>query len=107
MQKFVMAILAVLLVSAAGLAQDVQTGRWTLNVGKSQFKTSAAPKTQIVTIASEGKDGLKVMADVVRANGAKAAFVTAMTFPGVPPMLYAYSMISEGLVAADSNISAP
>jgi hypothetical protein len=69
-------------VSLAGWAQDVQTGRWTLNVAKSQFKTSAAPKTQIVTIVPDGKDGLKVSADVVRANGAKAAFAYAAQYDG-------------------------
>jgi hypothetical protein len=73
-RKLAFALVAVLAVSVAGWAQDVQTGRWTLNVAKSQFKTSAAPKTQIVTIVPEGKDGVKVTADVVRTSGAKAAF---------------------------------
>jgi len=69
-------------VSVAGWAQDVQTGKWTLNVAKSQFKTSPAPKTQIVTITSEGKDGVKVTADVTRASGAKAAFSYAGQYDG-------------------------
>ena len=46
-----------LVVSVAGWAADVQTGHWTLNAAKSQFKTAAPPKTQIVTIVPEGKDG--------------------------------------------------
>ena len=46
-KKFASVLVAVLVVSVAGWAQDVQTGRWTLNLAKSQFKTSAAPKTQI------------------------------------------------------------
>jgi len=73
-KKFPSVLVAVLVVSVAGRAQDVQTGRWTLNLAKSQFKTSAAPKTQIVTITPDGKDGVKVTADVVRTNGANAAF---------------------------------
>ena len=76
------ALVAIVVVSVAGWAQDVQTGRWTLNLAKSQFKTSAAPKTQIVTIVPDGKDGVKVTADVVRANGAIAAFAYAGQYDG-------------------------
>ena len=81
-KRFAFALVAVVAVSVMGWAEDVQTGRWTLNVAKSQFKTSAAPKTQIVTITPEGKDGVKVTADVVRANGAKAAFSYAGQYDG-------------------------
>ena len=52
-RRFLFALVAVIVVSAPGWAQDVQTGRWTLNVAKSQFKTSPAPKTQIVTIVPD------------------------------------------------------
>src|SRR5437868_4949217 len=81
-RKLAFAMAALVVVSVAGWAQDVQTGHWTLNISKSQFKTSAAPKTQIVTISPDGKDGVKVMADVVRANGAKAAFAYAGQYDG-------------------------
>lgn len=81
-RRFAFALAAMLVVSVTGWGQDFQTGRWTLNVAKSQFKTSAAPKTQIVTILPDGKDGLKVTADVVRANGAKAAFSYAVKYDG-------------------------
>src|SRR5947207_372909 len=81
-KRLLLALVMVVVVSVAGWAQDVQTGRWTLNVAKSQFKTSPAPTTQIVTIAPEGKDGLKITADVVRANGAKAAFAYAAQYDG-------------------------
>jgi hypothetical protein len=81
-KRFAFVAAAVVFVSVSGWAQDVQTGRWTLNVAKSQFKTSTAPKTQIVTIVPEGKDGVKVTADVVRANGAKAAFSYAGQYDG-------------------------
>ena len=81
-RKFAFALMAVMAVSVAGWAQDVQAGHWTLNVAKSQFKTSAPPKTQMVTIVPEGKDGVKVTADVVRTNGAKATFSYAGQYDG-------------------------
>jgi len=81
-RKLSFAVAAVVVVSIAAWAEDVQTGRWTLVNAKSQFKTSAAPKTQIVTIMPDGKDGLKVTADVVRANGAKATFAYAAQYDG-------------------------
>jgi hypothetical protein len=81
-RRFAFALVVVMVVSVGGWAQDVQTGRWTINLAKSQFKTSPAPKTQIVTIVPDGKDGVKVTADVVRANGAKAAFSYAGQYDG-------------------------
>src|SRR5438477_7799830 len=81
-RRFLFALLGIVVVSVTGWAEDAQTGRWTLNVAKSQFKTSAAPKTQVVTIVTDGKDGVKVTADVVRANGAKAAFDYAAQYDG-------------------------
>ena len=54
-RRFAFALVVAAVVSVAGWAQDVQTGRWALNPAKSQFKTSTAPKTQIVTITSDGK----------------------------------------------------
>jgi hypothetical protein len=81
-RKLAFALAAMVVVSVTGWAQDVQTGHWTLNLAKSQFKTSPAPKIQIVTISPEGKDGVKVTADVVRANGAKAAFAYAGQYDG-------------------------
>src|SRR5262245_21408342 len=81
-RRFAFAMVVVVVVSVAGWAQDVQTGRWTLNIAKSKFKTSPAPKTQVVTIVPNGKDGVKVTADVVRANGAKAAFEYAAQYDG-------------------------
>jgi hypothetical protein len=81
-KKLAFVLVAIVIGSVAGWAEDVQTGRWTLNLAKSQFKTSAAPKTQIVTITPDGKDGVKVTADVVRANGANAAFAYAGQYDG-------------------------
>jgi hypothetical protein len=81
-KRLACALAAIVVVSVSGWAQDVQTGHWTLNIAKSQFKTSAAPKTQIVTIVPDGKDGVKVTADVVRTNGAKAAFAYSGQYDG-------------------------
>jgi hypothetical protein len=50
-KRFVFALAAVVVVSVTGWAEDVQTGHWMLNLAKSQFKTSPAPKTQMVMIA--------------------------------------------------------
>lgn len=81
-RRFAFALAAIVVVSVAVWADDVQTGRWTLNGAKSHFKTSAAPKTQIVTIVPDGKDGVKVTADVVRTNEAKSAFAYAAQYDG-------------------------
>ena len=81
-RRFLFGLVAIAVVSLPGLAEDVQNGRWTLNIAKSQFKPSPAPKTQIVTIVPAGKDGVKVTADVVRGNGAKAAFEYAGQYDG-------------------------
>jgi hypothetical protein len=81
-KRFAFALVAVVVVSVTGWAEDVQAGHWMLNVAKSQFKTSPAPKTQMVMIVPEGKDGVKVTADVVRATGAKAAFSYAGQYDG-------------------------
>jgi hypothetical protein len=81
-KRLACALAAVVVVSVSGWAQDVQTGHWTLNIAKSQFKTSPAPKTQIVTIVPDGKDGVKVTADVVRTSGAKAAFTYSGQYDG-------------------------
>jgi hypothetical protein len=81
-KRFAFALMAVVVVSVTGWAEDVQTGHWMLNIPKSQFKTSPAPKTQMVMIVPEGKDGVKVTADVTRANGAKAAFSYAGQYDG-------------------------
>ena len=81
-KRFAFALMAIAAVSVTGWAEDVQAGHWMLNVAKSQFKTSPAPKTQMVMIVPEGKDGVKVTADVTRANGAKAAFSYAGRYDG-------------------------
>jgi hypothetical protein len=98
-RRFAFALAVVLVVSVPAWAQDVQTGHWILNLAKSQFKTSPAPKTQIVTIVAEGKDGVKVTANVVRANGAQAAFAYTGQYDGKE---YPRTETGDGAVAGQT-----
>jgi len=81
-KKLIFAVLSLLLVSVAGWADDVQTGNWKLNATKSRFKTSTAPKSQVVKIVPDGKDGVKLMIDIVTANGEKSAITYAAQYDG-------------------------
>jgi hypothetical protein len=81
-KRLALVALCVLFVSVAGWADDVQTGTWKLNVAKSRFKTSTAPKTQIVTIVPDGKDGVKLAIDIVNTNGEKSAISYAAQYDG-------------------------
>src|SRR5439155_988934 len=69
-------------VSIAGLAADIQTGTWKLNLAKSKFKTSTAPKSQVATIVSDGKDGVKLSVDVVNASGEKSTIAYTAQYDG-------------------------
>jgi hypothetical protein len=81
-KKIAFVLLSVLVGSVAAWAQDVQTGRWTLSAAKSKFKTSTAPKSQVVTIVPDGKDGLKLTIDIVTAGGEKSAIAYAAQYDG-------------------------
>ena len=81
-RKVTLAVLSLFIVSVMGWADDVQTGKWKLNAAKSQFKTSTAPKSQVVSIVPDGKDGVKLTIDVVTANGEKSAINYAAQYDG-------------------------
>jgi hypothetical protein len=81
-KRFAFVALTVLLVSIAGQAADVQTGTWKLNLAKSKFKTSTAPKSQVVTIVPDGKDGVKLTIDIITASGEKSAIAYAAQYDG-------------------------
>jgi len=81
-RRLALAVLSLLLVSVAGWADDVQTGNWKLNLAKSRFKTSPAPKSQVVSIVPDGKDGVKLTVDIVTANGEKSAIAYAAQYDG-------------------------
>src|SRR5262245_43160492 len=81
-KRLVVAVLSLLVVSIPGWADDVQTGNWKLNVAKSRFKTSTAPKNQVVKIVPDGKDGVKLAVDIVTANGEKSTIAYAAQYDG-------------------------
>jgi hypothetical protein len=81
-KRLLTAMLSLLVVSALGWADDVQTGNWKLNVAKSKFKTSPAPKNQVVSIVPDGKDGVKLNVDIVTANGEKSGIAYAAQYDG-------------------------
>lgn len=68
-RNLALAVLFLLVCSGSALADDVQTGNWKINLSKSRFKTSPAPKSQTVAVMPQGKDGVKVKVDAVNAKG--------------------------------------
>ena len=81
-KTLVAAALSAFVVSVPCWAADVQTGTWRLNVAKSRFQTSTAPKSQLVTILPDGKDGIKLNVDIVTANGDKSSVAYAAQYDG-------------------------
>jgi hypothetical protein len=81
-KTLVAAALLAFVVSVPCQAADVQTGTWKLNVAKSHFQTSPAPKSQLVTILPDGKDGIKLTVDIVTANGDKSSIAYAAQYDG-------------------------
>jgi hypothetical protein len=81
-KTFVATALSAFVVAVPCWAADVQTGTWKLNVAKSRFQTSTAPRSQVVTILPDGKDGIRLTVDVVTANGDKSAIAYAAQYDG-------------------------
>src|SRR5262245_16342749 len=81
-KRLVVAVVSLLVLSLPAWADDVQTGNWKLNVAKSRFKTSTAPKNQVVTIAPDGKAGVKLTVDIVNPNGDKSGIAYAAQYDG-------------------------
>lgn len=81
-KTFIAAALSAFVVAVPCLAADVQTGTWKLNVAKSRFQTSTAPRSQLVTILPDGKDGIRLTVDVVTASGDKSAIAYAAQYDG-------------------------
>ena len=81
-KTFIAAALSAFVVAVPCWAADVQIGTWKLNVAKSRFQTSTAPKSQLVTILPDGKDGIRLTVDVVTANGDKSAIAYAAQYDG-------------------------
>ena len=81
-KTLVAAALLAFVMSVPCRAADVQTGTWKLNVAKSHFQTSTAPRSQLVTILPDGKDGIKLSVDIVTANGDKSSIAYAAQYDG-------------------------
>lgn len=76
--------LAVLSIFAVPLAaqDDPLTGTWKLNIAKSTFHFSRAPKSSVHKYEPFGPDGVKATAELVDADGKKIHFTYAMKFDG-------------------------
>jgi hypothetical protein len=68
----------------ARAADDPQTGNWKLNVAKSKFVTATPPKSQTVTVAPYGKDGVSLTVDVLNAQGEKLNIQYSASYDGKP-----------------------
>lgn len=65
------------------LAQDDPLyGTWKLNLKKSTFQFSVAPKSSVHHYTPYGKDGVTAVADLVDAGGKKIHFTYSMNFDG-------------------------
>jgi len=79
-----MLISFVLLSTAPGAAaqQDPLMGTWHLNIAKSTFHFSVAPKNNVHTYQPFGADGVTATADVEDAAGRKIHFTYSIKFDG-------------------------
>src|SRR5262245_3071422 len=66
---FAMVLTSVLDLSEILFAADNNVGTWKLNLAKSKYVSSEAPKSQTLKIEAWGDDGLKYSADGVGADG--------------------------------------
>ena len=81
-RKLAVAVLLVFIFSLAAWADDPQAGNWKVNVAKSKFKTSPAPKSQTVTIVPAGKDGIKLTVNAINAKDEKSTIEYAAQYDG-------------------------
>jgi hypothetical protein len=61
---------------------DPLVGTWKLNIEKSTFHFSRAPKSSVHKYEPYGADGIKATAELVDADGKKIHFTYAMNFDG-------------------------
>jgi len=73
MLKKSLTVILTMLIITVGLsaADDPQLGTWKLNTARSKFSPGPPPKSQVVTIEPNGKDGLTLALEVVNAQGGK------------------------------------
>jgi hypothetical protein len=91
-----LALLAVLAASAgAAAADDPMLGSWKLNVAKSKFGSGPAIKEETNQVEPFGGNGIKLTAQITRADGTKVTESYAGTFDG-----------KEFSVGGDPNVDA-
>ena len=74
MKRTLVLVAALSLVGSLSLAQnDLSVGTWKLNVAKSQFTGTPAPKSETRTLATQG-DGYKVTYEGIAADGSRIAY---------------------------------
>jgi len=74
MKRTLVLVAALSLVGSLSLAQnDLSVGTWKLNVAKSQFTGTPAPKSETRTLATQG-DGYKVTYEGMAADGSRIAY---------------------------------
>lgn len=66
---FALVLISVLALTAVVIAADNNVGTWKLDVAKSKYSPSPAPKNQTLKIEVWGNDGVKYTADGVGADG--------------------------------------
>jgi hypothetical protein len=81
--RFMLALLAVLAASAgAAAADDPMLGSWKLNVAKSKFGSGPGIKEETNQVEPFGGNGIKLTAQITRADGTKVTESYAGTFDG-------------------------
>ena len=71
-----------ILAAPAAAQGDPVSGTWKLNLEKSTFHFSRAPRSLVHTYEPFGTDGVKASADVVDADGKKIHFTYSLKFDG-------------------------
>jgi hypothetical protein len=81
--RFILALLAVLAASVAMAgAEDPMLGSWKLNIAKSKFGSGPAIKEETNQVEPFGGNGIKLTAQITRADGTKVTESYAGTFDG-------------------------
>jgi hypothetical protein len=66
----------------AWAADDVQVGKWKLDLAQSKYVTSAAPASSEATVTPSGADGVSVTVNMVTAKGEKFAIHYSAQYDG-------------------------
>lgn len=99
------AVVVSLAVSGLTLAQgtDPRVGTWKLNLAKSQFTGTPAPKSTTRTVEAQG-NGYKITYNGVAADGSPIAFTITSNFDGKPVPISGTGAASGADMAAIKSI---